>query len=366
MKCTIYLIQVVLVAAFCLFCSFRLYAQNSTYSISTTKSKEFVPAEEILFYDDFLDCDTGQVPINWEIKTVRSSWRTLEKSIEGAAVKKIRDISVLRIPEGYCEYLSPLIKSTICDTCYTTLEFDYFHIIDSQKKVTLHINYNWGPVGWENACIAISNNGKINIGYMHNKTSAEDQDMMYKIFNFNGNYEVSKWHHFAASFYRKNMTLYIDDDLIYRQVYIHLSPLTFNFMYPYYVTNVRIAQTKGKNTLDKIFEDNKLIMHAIKFDTKESVIKLEYTGFIKQVAEWLTKNKTVSLEIVGYTDNEGNEKDNLILSKERAIAIKTMLVKYGVAENRIASKGCGAANPIGKNDTPESRANNRRIEFVRK
>ena len=246
-----------------------------------------------------------------------------------------------------------------------TIEFDYYHITDT-CKVSVYFNYIFNG-GWENACSGISISGTSNIGYLYrNNNTSQNINNSYKEFSYPGKYDKTVWHHYAAAIYKKRMDLYIDNYLIFKNELINLNPKTFVFMDPFLITNIRIAQTKGKNTLDKIFEDNKLITHAIKFDTKESVIKPEYTGFIKQVAEWLTKNKTVSLEIVGYTDNEGNEKDNLILSKERAIAIKTMLVKYGVAENRIATKGCGAANPIARNDTPEGRANNRRIEFVKK
>jgi len=55
---------------------------------------------------------------------------------------------------------------------------------------------------------------------------------------------------------------------------------------------------------------------------------------------------------------------NLKLSQDRANAVKDYLVSQGVKPEKLRSVGRGEANPIASNDTPEGRANNRRVEII--
>jgi len=68
--------------------------------------------------------------------------------------------------------------------------------------------------------------------------------------------------------------------------------------------------------------------------------------------------------VEGYTDAVGSDATNLKLSKDRAEAVRTYLVSKGVSGDKITSVGKGKANPVASNDTPEGRANNRRVEIV--
>jgi outer membrane protein OmpA-like peptidoglycan-associated protein len=66
----------------------------------------------------------------------------------------------------------------------------------------------------------------------------------------------------------------------------------------------------------------------------------------------------------GHTDDTGSAEDNLVLSKRRAESVKKYLVSKGIREHRITADGKGEASPIASNDTPEGRAENRRVEIV--
>ena len=59
----------------------------------------------------------------------------------------------------------------------------------------------------------------------------------------------------------------------------------------------------------------------------------------------------------------GQPERNLKLSDARAESVRQALVARGLAADRLTSTGFGVTRPIAENDTPEGRAQNRRIEF---
>lgn len=75
-------------------------------------------------------------------------------------------------------------------------------------------------------------------------------------------------------------------------------------------------------------------------------------------------DKTVQLEVSGYSDNVGDAQANLQLSKKRAEAVRAYLVNAGVPASSLIAQGYGDANPVASNDTAGGRFTNRRIEFV--
>jgi outer membrane protein OmpA-like peptidoglycan-associated protein len=76
----------------------------------------------------------------------------------------------------------------------------------------------------------------------------------------------------------------------------------------------------------------------------------------------LDDDKLVSIE--GFTDSRGADDMNMRLSQDRANAVKDYLVSQGVKPEKVRAIGRGEASPVASNDTPEGRANNRRVEIV--
>jgi outer membrane protein OmpA-like peptidoglycan-associated protein len=73
---------------------------------------------------------------------------------------------------------------------------------------------------------------------------------------------------------------------------------------------------------------------------------------------------TVSVALEGHTDSTGDPAANKQLSRDRATAVKEIIVKGGVQEARISTAGYGSERPIAPNDTEAGRAKNRRLELV--
>ncbi|MFM0438603.1 OmpA family protein [Paraburkholderia strydomiana] len=74
--------------------------------------------------------------------------------------------------------------------------------------------------------------------------------------------------------------------------------------------------------------------------------------------------RAAKLEVAGYSDNVGGEQANLQLSKQRAEAVRTYLVKTGAPADSLSAQGYGQAHPLQPNDSASGRFANRRIEFA--
>jgi outer membrane protein OmpA-like peptidoglycan-associated protein len=81
------------------------------------------------------------------------------------------------------------------------------------------------------------------------------------------------------------------------------------------------------------------------------------------VAEAMKRQRETRLEIQGHTDSVGDPGQNMILSQQRAEAVRTALIAKGVAPNQLFATGLGATRPRADNSSPEGRQKNRRIEI---
>ncbi len=84
---------------------------------------------------------------------------------------------------------------------------------------------------------------------------------------------------------------------------------------------------------------------------------------LDNVAGFLKQNKSISVELGGHTDSQGDDSNNQILSQSRADAVLGYLSKKGIGSNRLTAQGYGEASPVETNDTAEGRQANRRTEL---
>jgi OOP family OmpA-OmpF porin len=110
-----------------------------------------------------------------------------------------------------------------------------------------------------------------------------------------------------------------------------------------------------------------IALHDILFDTGKATIKPESSSALAPIGELLKSDGALKLEIQGHTDNVGAAAANLKLSQDRALAVKSYVVQtFGVAADRLTTAGLGDTKPVGDNKTDEGRAQNRRVELVKK
>ncbi len=105
------------------------------------------------------------------------------------------------------------------------------------------------------------------------------------------------------------------------------------------------------------------IAKGLRFDYDKAEIRPEFYPVLDKVVRVLEMNPTMKIEVLGHTDSAGSQTYNLELSARRARAVKEYMVSKGIETTRIIAIGKGEMNPIATNDTPEGRAQNRRVEF---
>jgi len=85
---------------------------------------------------------------------------------------------------------------------------------------------------------------------------------------------------------------------------------------------------------------------------------------LDEVAKALQEQGFKKIVIEGHTDSRGKASDNDTLSERRATSVKDHLVSQGLEAGKIQAVGLGSTRPLDTNDTPEGRANNRRVELI--
>lgn len=106
----------------------------------------------------------------------------------------------------------------------------------------------------------------------------------------------------------------------------------------------------------------------ILFDSGKAALKPEGQTALTEVAGVLSSIPDREFQIAGHTDNipikSSRFPSNWELSTARAVTVARFLAEQGVTANRLSAAGYAETQPVAANDTPEARAQNRRIEIV--
>jgi OOP family OmpA-OmpF porin len=108
-------------------------------------------------------------------------------------------------------------------------------------------------------------------------------------------------------------------------------------------------------------------VYGILFEAGEAEIKPESEPQLAAIAELLTKNPGLRIDVLGHTEIQGGAGDNLRLSDLRAFAVVAELsLRYKIDRARLNPLGKGQGQPVASNAEEAGRALNRRVELVRR
>jgi outer membrane protein OmpA-like peptidoglycan-associated protein len=134
---------------------------------------------------------------------------------------------------------------------------------------------------------------------------------------------------------------------------------------PILIGAIRVA-AGGRDLYDRLERDGRVATQGILFATNSDHIRPESTPTLKEIGTMLQQRRDLRLGIEGHTDSDGEAANNKELSERRAAAVKRHLIeKYGVDAARLEAAGFGESRPAAGNDTPEGKQQNRRVELVR-
>ncbi len=126
-----------------------------------------------------------------------------------------------------------------------------------------------------------------------------------------------------------------------------------------------VLQNNGCPEIKK--EEQAVITKAfdnLEFETGKAVIKSGSTSSLNELASLLKKKAEFKLLLAGHTDNVGKPEANMLLSKNRTLAVMKYLLAQGVDAKQIKTEWYGQTKPVADNSSPEGRQRNRRVEMT--
>ncbi|MEO8234971.1 MAG: OmpA family protein [Flavobacterium sp.] len=341
-------------------------------------AKDFVPGNKVLVYEDFSQDAIGDFPVNWltnssgevvEISGTPQRW--LKLSNKGAFT--ITDVK--QLPENFTLEFEVYINPGSFSFYSSFLNIGF---IESKKKND-YSKWDEYSNGSEGIIMRISPTvadayKEGTLGHSGVKVFSEGEKILENeldtpSFNYTNNNQVK-----VQIWRQKNrLRMYIGGQKIwdlpnafqqvkYNNVMFYIHDYN-NEEDKYYISNFRLAEATG-DTRHKLLETGTFSTNEILFDSGKASIKPSSIKVIDEIGNVLKVNPKIKISITGHTDSDGDDKKNLELSKLRAMAVKTELVrKFELNEDNIQVIGKGETQPISKNMTEEGKKLNRRVEF---
>ncbi len=350
-------------------------ASAKSGSLKSYSRYDFVPGEKIVYSEDFAIEAVGEFPAKWntngsgEIVTVDGvpgKWLKLQEATKYESSMKTR------LPENY------------------TVEFDVFLHYNEDRGVP------WLTIGLKGDILAghtYGAQGELTLAPNNGPTEKRDA-VMYRSLSKQGdmlldatkkNYAVIVSQnqkkvpvHVAMWIQKERIRVWLNEEKVYdlpkgvagdasmNKLFFEMSNYGGNIDdYNYFLSNIKVAAAPP-DTRNKLITEGKWSTTGILFDVNSDKIKPTSYGTLKQIAGVLSENADVKVKIIGHTDSDGKDDANLELSKKRAAAVKQALIsEFSLDGDRIQTDGAGESKPVSDNNTPEGKAQNRRVEFVK-
>jgi len=305
---------------------------------------DFVPGDKIIFEDNLIGEENGEFPSRWDLFA-----GTTENAVFGG-----ENVIMFR---GGAPQIVPFIKNSNIDYLpeVFTIEFDLF-FPDNSFTVYFYDRKNQKyPSGASSLMIRPE---QMELGSANSRLP--------------NNESISKkWAHISIAYTSGQLKAYINETRLINIPHLAFNPTgltlfsyTANDNKPFYVKNIRIAEG-GVKYYDRFIQDGKIVSNGIRFDVGNATLRPESMGVLNEIYKMLSEHPDIKVSIVGHTDSDGDADLNLKLSEERATTVMKQLESMGISADRLSSKGLGESKPFGPNDTPEGKAANRRVEFIK-
>ena len=341
---------------------------NNLNNLEIYSKFDFVPGDEILFFDDFSQDFIGDFPSKWntnasgevvKMNNVAGNWFEFKP---GSAIYFIPDIN--NLPDDYTiefDLLASGIDGETSSSAILTIllsDDDTFYQGNNYAQVSI-------PFGQYSAVDIRAYNYFANGGGDIN--SSIDADIRKEILNKP---------HISIAVTKNRFRLWINEEKhvdiprFIKEVNV-LNHIKFN-MYGFkdgeerlFIQNLKVAKG-GLDLRRELLSKGKVSTNGILFDSGSANIQPQSYGIIRQISQVLQQDATLKLNIVGHTDADGSDDANLKLSKARAEAVKNTLIKiYAIGGDRLQTDGKGESVPVGDNNTTNGKAQNRRVEFIK-
>lgn len=308
---------------------------------------DFVPGDKVIFEDNLLGEENGEFPSRWDL--VRGNVEVAQ--FGGENVIMYRDGSPTIVPymkNAKEDYLPDVFTIEFDLYCGTDNFVAYLYDRKNQKSGS--------PSGYVYFNIK---NDRMEFGQSNSRLP--DGTSQAK----------RRWIHVAIAYTNGKLKGYIDETRLINLPRIDFDPqgLSLHSYHArndnlYYIKNIRIAEG-GVKYYDRVLQDGKIIANGIRFDVNKATLRPESMGVINEIATMMKDHPDLKFSVEGHTDSDGEDASNQTLSENRAQTVLQTLVQMGISSDRLASKGWGESKPMTSNDTPEGKANNRRVEFVK-
>jgi outer membrane protein OmpA-like peptidoglycan-associated protein len=108
-----------------------------------------------------------------------------------------------------------------------------------------------------------------------------------------------------------------------------------------------------------------LRLKGVNFERGDAVVMPESYALLAKVIRAIDELPGASITVQGHTDSQGDAERNLVLSQQRAEAVRAFLeANTDLSDRLVNTVGLGETTPVATNDTAEGRALNRRIDIV--
>ncbi len=314
---------------------------------------DFVPGQTVIFEDGpSADEENGEFPSRWDLYK------------GDAEIGEVDGQNVIMFLKGGT-YIVPYLKNSKEDYLpdVFTIEFDVWfskgHSTANRFWVYLGDKKNQGNRGGSNTSLVIMPHslefGNSNKDYPGTENTGWTVE------------KEGSWKHISIAYTKGKYKAYFNDTRLINVPHLEVNPagITVEAGNDHmYLKNFRVAKG-GVKYYDRVLSDGKIVENGIRFDVNKATLKPESMGPINKIYKLMAKYPDLKFSVEGHTDSDGDVAANQKLSESRAKAVMDKLITMGISPDRLKSKGWGESKPIDANTTPEGKANNRRVEFVK-